>query len=1104
MSFQNILRGISFRGSRNSITSTNKKIAKKRRLREAVRLAIEPLESRLYYSITPTISGAPTIRAGELYTLDLHSSGDTPSSWTIDWGDGTTESPDIDAISGNPSSATHTYAYNASPFIISANASDGIVSYPATYSLATSFGSSGIVITDPAGITVSSSASAVAALASGNAVVAGYGTAADGRQAIALAEYNSDGTLDTSFGSDGIVLTEVGNSSVANAVTELSNGDIVVAGSGTDGDGNLGIALVEYNADGTLNESFGIDGITVTGVGAPGSAYAQALTVLPGGDIIVAGEAGNIDLDSGISLAKYHSDGTLDTSFGTDGTVLSIRDADSVGMAVTTTSSGKIVVAGLSYAGAGMETLAVEYNSDGTLDDSFGSGGVASIHVGSAWYNWAAGVATLSNGNVVVLTNALDSSYVSAPALVEFTSDGTLDTSFGDDGVAFTYIGTYAHASALASLPDGSFMIAGSGTDADASGFMVAHFNSDGTLDSSFGTDGFTIANVAGQGAAAIAITADSEIVTAGQGLDTDVHNVAALVAFSSDGSIDTSFGTDGTALTSYSQPINVSSRANCAVAASNGGLLAVGTATASDGNPAIAVLKYTSDGSLDSSFGNGGIVTTEIGASASASAVTELASGKILVAGQGKATDGNDAIALTEFNADGSLDSDFGSDGISLTEVGDSASASAVSVLSSGEILVAGQGTTSDSNAAVALALFNADGTLDTSFGDGGIALTEVGATSGAASIAVLSTGSILVAGHGVAEDDNTAIVVAKYDSDGSLDATFGSAGVAITELGASASAAAVLELSDGEILIAGQGTASDDNTAILLAEYDSDGSLNTSFGDDGIALTEQGDSAGASALALLPDGTILVSGQGAATDGNPSIVLADYDSDGALHAGFGTDGTITTEVGDSSDGRGLAVLANGYIAVAGGTTGSDGVEKIALAEFSADVQVSVEVVPPDLSISGDDSVQAGDTYTLNLSAVFPEEDGGTDSIESWTIDWGDGTSEAPDLQTVSGNPSTVTHTFNYSPDPIEITATATDGTNTFTADAGVEVAVTFAPPTVSISGDDTVAAGAVYTLNLSRELPDADAGVDPIQSWTIDWGDGTSETPDPPDGNG
>ena len=143
--------------------------------------------------------------------------------------------------------------------------------------------------------------------------------------------------------------------------------------------------------------------------------------------------------------------------------------------------------------------------------------------------------------------------------------------------------------------------------------------------------------------------------------------------------------------------------------------------------------------------------------------------------------------------------------------------------------------------------------------------------------------------------------------------------------------------------------------------------------------------------------------------------------------------------------------------------------------------LSVNVLHVPPTLTLSGISSVNAASPYTLNMAASDPGH-----TISSWTINWGDG-----DGQTVSGNPTSLTHTYATAHPSVMITATATDDVATYSANS-LTITVNDVPPTLTISGTSSVAEGSTYTLNLSAYNPAQDT----ITAWTINWGDGSTQS--------
>jgi uncharacterized delta-60 repeat protein len=358
----------------------------------------------------------------------------------------------------------------------------------------------------------------------------------------ALVRYNADGSLDASFGGgDGIVTTPVGLlEDEIFSVTVQPDGKIVVAGyvsNGSDWD----FAVVRYNADGSLDASFGGgDGIVTTPIG---SSFDQGLsvTVQPDGKIVAAGFT--FGSTSDFALVRYNADGSLDESFGGgDGIVTTTVGSEGQGLSVKVQPDGKIVVAGFSFTGSDWDFALVRYGADGSLDTSFGGGdGIVTTPVG---LSFGQSVTVQPNGKIVVAGFSLGSTI----ALVRYNADGTLDESFGGgDGIVKTPVGSEGQGLSVTVQPDGKIVVAGisfTGSDWD---FALVRYGADGTLDTSFGGgDGIVttpvgLLNDFGQ---SVTVQPDGKIVVAGyisNGSDWDL----AVVRYNADGTLDLTF--DGT-----------------------------------------------------------------------------------------------------------------------------------------------------------------------------------------------------------------------------------------------------------------------------------------------------------------------------------------------------------------------------------------------------------------------------------------------------------------------------------------------------------------------------------------------------------------------------
>jgi uncharacterized delta-60 repeat protein len=206
-------------------------------------------------------------------------------------------------------------------------------------------------------------------------------------------------------------------------------------------------------------------------------------------------------------------------------------------------------------------------------------------------------------------------------------------------------------------------------------------------------------------------------------------------------------------------------------------------------------------------------------------------------------------------------------------------------------------------------VARYNANGSLDTSF-DGDGKLTTAFVSDGVAhDVAVQSDGKIVVAGYTYSGSNNDFAVV-RYNADGSLDTSFGAGGKVITDFGSAGDHGYSLALqSDGKIVVAG-GTGAVGAYSLALARYNTDGSLDTSFDGDGRVSTAIGSSSVGYGVAIQPDGKIVVTGEGGT--GNYYFAVARYNSDGSLDTSFDGDGRVTTAIGTPSRGRSGAIQAD------------------------------------------------------------------------------------------------------------------------------------------------------------------------------------------------
>jgi uncharacterized delta-60 repeat protein len=406
--------------------------------------------------------------------------------------------------------------------------------------------------------------------------------------------------------------------------------------------------------------------------------------------------------------------------------------------------------------------------------------------------------------------------------------------------------------------------------------------------------------------------------------------------AFAADGALDPSFGAGGKVITDFSGALDEVR----ALAIQSDGKIVVAGRTGSQSNSAFALARYKSDGSLDDSFGSGGRLTTSFSAfSAFAYAVSIRADGRIVVAGSAL-VGGASQFALAQYNTDGSLDTSFGVGGKTTTNFADAANplanagVSAIAIQPDGKIIAAGYVVVS-TRYRFAVARYTSNGSLDGAFGSGGkVTSSGTNRYEAANSIALQPDGKIVVGGaigNGFTSDS---FALVRYNSDGSTDATFGAQGAVTTKafdfpdsLGVDfASVTALIIQPDGKIVAAGGVGYFLDSNSFALARYNTDGSLDPTFGALGKVSTLIGSNYDdwSYAAAIQLDGKIIVAGYSYG-GGAGDFAMVRYNPNGSLDPAFGTGGVVTTDFSGRSDlAYAMAIQADGKIVAAGSTYNS------------------------------------------------------------------------------------------------------------------------------------------------------------------------------------
>jgi uncharacterized delta-60 repeat protein len=386
-------------------------------------------------------------------------------------------------------------------------------------------------------------------------------------------------------------------------------------------------------AAGDLDPAFGTGGTVTTSF--PGGSYASAVAIRPDGRIVAVGGAAGGSGTGEFAVVRYATDGSLDASFDGDGMVTTpIAGGGDDARSVAIQPNGKMAVAGTD---SGERFAVVRYLADGSLDDSFGGDGIVRTNLTSGT-DVGADMVIQADGRIVVVGPAGQASRF---ALVRYRSDGTLDPKFGDGGKV---IGRRGVPRAVALQPDGKIVVTGY----DVYGLVVARFLPDGTPDPTFSGDGVVRRVSSEIFPLDVAVQANGRIVVGG---DFDIF-AFGLARFTVAGNLDPTFGDGGT----VRAEVGSGEQAVTGLAIqADGKIVAVGHIGPHEAGdpvvPAFAAARFLRNGTLDTAFGGDGTITTEFDGGASASGVAIQADGKIVAVG-GAGADDTVAFALARYLA--------------------------------------------------------------------------------------------------------------------------------------------------------------------------------------------------------------------------------------------------------------------------------------------------------------------------------------------------------------------------------------------------------------------------------------------------------------------
>ena len=364
------------------------------------------------------------------------------------------------------------------------------------------------------------------------------------------------GSLDDTFDGDGKLTLNIGNTQdFCYAVAIQEDGKIVLAGNSISASDNIDFALFRLNPDGILDNSFDMDGKVTTDFNNGSLDIATALEIQPDGKILAAG----ITMSDYFlfALARYNTDGSLDDSFGSGGLVTTYFTGFEQALDMAIQDDGKILLAGMTHETGNYKDFAIaRYNTDGSLDNSFGTGGKILTDF-SGYHDEAAGIAVQPDGKIIAVGSAGDGNTDGYDfALVRYNTDGSFDGSFGTGGKVITdFFGNFDKANSVAIQPDGKIVLGGSAVTAYGDDFALARYNTNGDLDASFGIDGkvtSSFINDYTDKGNSVALQEDGKIIFAGFAENSGAVTDFGLVRYNTDGSNDFSFGLFGVVMTDF------------------------------------------------------------------------------------------------------------------------------------------------------------------------------------------------------------------------------------------------------------------------------------------------------------------------------------------------------------------------------------------------------------------------------------------------------------------------------------------------------------------------------------------------------------------------
>jgi uncharacterized delta-60 repeat protein len=404
------------------------------------------------------------------------------------------------------------------------------------------------------------------------------------------------------------------------SLIQQADGKLVLGGSSMNAAGNSDFSLIRLNTNGSLDSTFGSGGKLIVPVG-PGRDVGYSLTQQADGKLVLGGYSVNGSNYSDYSLIRLNTNGSLDATFGNGGKLLvDLVGNYDFGSSLTLQADGKLVLGGYSSNGSNWVFSLIRLKTDGSLDSTFGSGGKLTVPVGSI-DDRGESLIQQADGKLVLGGYSMNETGNWKFSLLRLNINGSLDTTFDSDGKLIVPVGSgHDNGMSLIQQIDGKLVLGGYSFNGSNEDYSLIRMNTNGSPDSSFGSGGKLIVPV-GSGDAygkSLIQQADGKLVLGGDCYNGSNYDFS-LIRLNTDGSLDSTFDGDGKLIV----PVSSSDDGGYSLTQQADGKLVLGGYSRDEaGNMDFSLIRLNTDGSLDTMFG----ATTGAGTPGGTVAYTENA----------------------------------------------------------------------------------------------------------------------------------------------------------------------------------------------------------------------------------------------------------------------------------------------------------------------------------------------------------------------------------------------------------------------------------------------------------------------------------------------